>query len=301
MTGCRPHARLISITCPWRNGAELAGPVLSIGNAMGFDGLKCGMRYSSRAVSEDQAIEAAKQARPRNDRSELPRARTLGVPRGDRDPAAALGHFGDKAAKSSNRGTFPSCSCFHNLVRFRFCSAPNRTRRNPARNPGPTQRVPFRCSGHPISRTSERSNAKSTFPMLGAPHFPNTDNCRFHPPLDCVSLSSSHHVAALPIPKMALGRNTPWCPTWSRGQYYHRSPADWPFQTIPRGPRPFAPVSPDTAHHLGGAFPLDVCRLAGPPPPITCGWSACRSTDALDNSSGPRSATSKAGGAAGKG
>src|ERR1039457_5126547 len=117
MTGCRPHARLISITCPWRNGAELAGPVLSIGNAMGFDGLKCGMRYSSRAVSEDQAIEAAKQARPRNDRSELPRARTLGVPRGDRDPAAALGHFGDKAAKSSNRGTFPSCSCFHNLVR----------------------------------------------------------------------------------------------------------------------------------------------------------------------------------------
>jgi hypothetical protein len=120
---------------------------------MGFDGLKCGMRYSSRAVSEDQAIEAAKQARPRNDRSELPRARTLGVPRGDRDPAAALGHFGDKAAKSSNRGTFPSCSCFHNLVRFRFCSAPNRTRRYPARNPGPTQRVPFRCSGHPISRT----------------------------------------------------------------------------------------------------------------------------------------------------
>src|ERR1022692_5188692 len=81
MTGCRPHARLISITCPWRNGAELAGPVLSIGNAMGFDGLKCGMRYSSRAVSEDQAIEAAKQARPRNDRSELPRARSLGVPR----------------------------------------------------------------------------------------------------------------------------------------------------------------------------------------------------------------------------
>jgi hypothetical protein len=48
---------------------------------MGFDGLKCGMRYSSRAVSEDQAIEAAKQGRPKNDRSELPWARSLGVPR----------------------------------------------------------------------------------------------------------------------------------------------------------------------------------------------------------------------------
>ena len=45
------------------------------------DGLKCGMRCSSRAVSEDQAIEAAKQALLKNDRSELPRARSLGVPR----------------------------------------------------------------------------------------------------------------------------------------------------------------------------------------------------------------------------
>lgn len=29
--------------------------------------LKCGMRYSSHAVSEDQAIEAAKQTRPKNE------------------------------------------------------------------------------------------------------------------------------------------------------------------------------------------------------------------------------------------
>src|ERR1035441_1414014 len=78
MTGCRPRARLISITCRWRNGVEL---VRSCAIYRKRDGLKCGMRYSSRAVSEDQAIEAAKQARPRNDRSELPQARSLGVPR----------------------------------------------------------------------------------------------------------------------------------------------------------------------------------------------------------------------------
>jgi mRNA interferase MazF len=39
------------------------------------DGLKRGMRCSSRAVSEDQAIEAARQAWRKNDRSEVPRAR----------------------------------------------------------------------------------------------------------------------------------------------------------------------------------------------------------------------------------
>ena len=73
MTGCRPRARLISITGRWRNGVEL---VRSCAIYRKRDGLKCGMRYSSQAVSEDQAIEAAKQARPKNDRS--PRLAHLG-------------------------------------------------------------------------------------------------------------------------------------------------------------------------------------------------------------------------------
>ena len=73
MTRCRPRARLISITCRWRNGVEL---VRSCAIYRKRDGLKCGMRYSSQAVSEDQAIEAAKQARPKNDRS--PRLAHLG-------------------------------------------------------------------------------------------------------------------------------------------------------------------------------------------------------------------------------
>jgi hypothetical protein len=58
----RLRARLISITCRWRNGVEL---VQSCANYWRLDGLKCGMRCSSHAVSEDQAIEAAKQARPK--------------------------------------------------------------------------------------------------------------------------------------------------------------------------------------------------------------------------------------------
>src|ERR1039457_7273330 len=74
MTRCRPRARLISITCRSRNGVEL---VRSCAIYQKSDGLKCGMRYSSRAVSEDQAIEAAKQARPKNDRS--PRLAHLGT------------------------------------------------------------------------------------------------------------------------------------------------------------------------------------------------------------------------------
>ena len=52
------------------------GPVLCV--LLETRWLKCGTRYSSRAVSEDQAIEAAKQARPRVIRSELPRAPSPG-------------------------------------------------------------------------------------------------------------------------------------------------------------------------------------------------------------------------------
>ena len=38
--------------------------VQSFATCRGLDGLRCGMRYSSRAASEDQAIEAAKEERP---------------------------------------------------------------------------------------------------------------------------------------------------------------------------------------------------------------------------------------------
>ena len=51
MTGCLPRARLISITYRWRNGVDL---VQSSASYQRRDGLKCGMRYSSRAVSEDR-------------------------------------------------------------------------------------------------------------------------------------------------------------------------------------------------------------------------------------------------------
>src|SRR3989442_7913961 len=100
---------------------------------------------------------------------------------------------------------------------------------------------------------------------------------------------------------MVLGSNTPWCPTRSRRQHYHRSPADWTLQAIARGPRPFAPASPDIAHHLGVPCPVDVCRPVGPPLQSTYEWSECRSSDVLDNSTGPRSATPKTDVAAGKG
>src|SRR5205814_2343099 len=53
-----------SITCRWRNGVEL---VQSSAIYWKRDGMKCGMRYSSRVGSEDQAIEAVKPARPKND------------------------------------------------------------------------------------------------------------------------------------------------------------------------------------------------------------------------------------------
>jgi hypothetical protein len=54
-TGCLLRARLISITCRWRNEVEL---VQSCVIYQKRDGLKCGTRYSSPAVSENQAIEA---------------------------------------------------------------------------------------------------------------------------------------------------------------------------------------------------------------------------------------------------
>lgn len=60
--GCRPRARLISIRCRWRNGVAW---VQSCAIFRKRDGLKCGMPYSSRAVSEDQTIEVAGQTRRR--------------------------------------------------------------------------------------------------------------------------------------------------------------------------------------------------------------------------------------------
>jgi len=95
MTGCRPRARLISITCRWRNGVAL---VRSCAIYRKRDGLKCGMRYSLRAVLGDQAIEAAKQALPRNDRSELSHARSPGVARGIE---IRRSHFDSSAARPS--------------------------------------------------------------------------------------------------------------------------------------------------------------------------------------------------------
>jgi hypothetical protein len=76
MTECRRRVRLISITCRWHSGVEL---VQSCAIYQELDGLKCGMRSSSRAVSEDPAIEAVNDFGPRKIRSELPRLAQLGL------------------------------------------------------------------------------------------------------------------------------------------------------------------------------------------------------------------------------